>query len=357
MKHPYLCLFLFSGFVIQLGAQPTINSDILFQIGDQATVYYSSTDFNPGPSGADVEWDFSTLSSSYQLQWHATAPATTGFQDSFPNATIAFTIPADASAGVIEDTYAFYEEEGTNFRYLGSTLSTDFSGETQISYFTLNEDADDLYSFLLSFGQSSSDAVAGTNTINADDNTFVTQRTGTTTTEVDAYGTLHTPMGTFENTLRVKRTEDLSDDFSGISTTQEIVRYDWLSPNHKYILFHMEEIIIRDFLGNEQSRSTQTYYSEPAIINSIDDERLTAPQELHVYPNPTADWLYFDLPLTDLASELTLYIISADGRTMLQAPITAEKRELPVTALPTGQYWLEIRSTAGMIYRAAFARN
>lgn len=357
MKHQYLSLFLSLGFVLQLCAQASVNSDILFQLGDQANVHYSLTDFAPGPAGANVEWDFSTLTSSYQIQWQAVTPATTGFQDSFPSATIAFTIPSNTSAGVVEDTYAFYQEEGSNFRYIGSTLSTELSGETQTSFFTLNEDADDLYDFPLSFGQNSSDAVAGTNTINVDGNTFVTQRTGTTTTEVDAYGILHTPMGTFENTLRVKRTEDLSDDFSGISTTQEITRYDWVSPNHKYILLHMEEIIIRDFLGNEQSRSTQTYYSEPAIINSTNDGPSTTAQALRVYPNPTAERLYFNLPATEQAKKLRLYVFSNNGQIIQQGPITSETPSLQVTHLPKGQYWLEVRSTTGTIYRAAFTRS
>lgn len=355
MKYQYLVLFIVAGCVFRVSAQPSITSDILFQIGDAAAVHYSTTDFDPGPAGADVEWDFSTLSSSYQIQWQAVSPQSTGFQDSFPSASIAFTIPGNMSAGVLEDTYAFYEELGSTFHYRGSTLNSDLSGETQTSFFTLNEDPDELYDFPLSFGQMSEDEVAGTNTINAGDNTFVTQRTGTTTTEVDAYGTLHTPMGTFSNTLRVKRTEALTDDFNGISTTQEIVRYDWLSPNHRYILMHMEEIIVRDFLGNEQSRSTQTYYSEPAIINSVDQADANV-QTLRVFPNPSVDRLYFDLPTSDLARELNLYVFNSGGQVIQVEAIKNGTHYLDVVGWPSGQYWLEIRNSSSTVYRAQFTR-
>ncbi|MEL6973097.1 MAG: hypothetical protein AAFO02_23235, partial [Bacteroidota bacterium] len=313
MINKYLTLLLVLSSLLIIKAQPVVNTNILFSPGDQATVNYVETVFSPGAAGADVEWDFSGLSSSYSIEWMAVTPEITAFQDSFPAATIAFFIPANDAPQILEDTYAFYRQDGNDFSYLGSTLSGDINGNIDTSFFTLNMDADHLYSFPLQFGDSSSDDIAGVNTINLQGNALVTFRTGTTTTEVDGYGTLHTPAGTFENVLRVKRTEDLSDDFSGIATTQEIVRYDWISPNHRYLLFHTEEIIIRDFLGNEQSRSTNTYYSTPEIINNVEQANTTL-QSFRVYPNPASNLLQLDVPSALLTQVASLWIYNSQGQ-------------------------------------------
>ena len=354
MENKYLIFLLAISSFLAAEAQPTVTADILFSPGDQATINYVETTFSPGPAGADVEWDFSSLNSNNSIDWMAVTPENTAFQDSFPNATIAFFIPGNETPQLSQTTYAFYQQDGNTFSYLGNTLSGEISGTVDTSYFTLGLDADDIYTFPLQFGDSSSDDVAGTNTINLQGSSLVSQRSGGTTTEVDGYGTLLTPAGTFENVLRVKRTEDLTDNLSGINTTQEIVRYDWLSPNHRYLLFHTEEIIIRDFLGNEQSRSTVTYYSTPEVINST--KQAVTPQYFQVYPNPTTDQLQLQLPAETWGQRARIRIYNAQGQILYQDIQPTVSNQLSVGELPAGQYWLEILQEE-QLYRSIFTKS
>ncbi|MEO0876163.1 MAG: T9SS type A sorting domain-containing protein, partial [Bacteroidota bacterium] len=234
-------------------------------------------------------------------------------------------------------------------------LSGDINGNVDTSYFTLNLDADHLYTFPLQFGDNSEDDVEGVNTVNIQGNSLVTFRMGTTTTEVDGYGTLHTPAGTFENVLRVKRTEDLADDLSGIATTQEVVRYDWVSPNYRYLLFHTEEIIIRDFLGNEQSRSTVTYYSTPAVINSAGEVGISI-QNFRLYPNPTPSYLQLELPAESFGQMASICIYNAQGQCIYQQLQTSLNKQLNVSQLTAGYYWIEIRQGVNR-YQASFTKS
>ena len=154
MTNKYLTLLLVLSSLVIIKAQPVVNTDILFSVGDQAMVNYVETVFSPGTAGADVEWDFSELNSNYSLNWMAVTPESTAFQDSFPTATIAFFIPANDAPQILEDTYAFYRQDGNDFSYLGSTLSGDINGNIDTSFFTLNLNADHLYAFPLQFGDS-----------------------------------------------------------------------------------------------------------------------------------------------------------------------------------------------------------
>ena len=139
MTDNYLTLLLVLSSLLMVKAQPVVNADILFSPGDQATINYVETMFSPGAAGADVEWDFSGLNSNYSIDWVAVTPENTAFQDSFPAATIAFFIPADDLPQIQGDTYAFYQQAGNNFSYLGSTLSGEINGSVDTSFFTLNE--------------------------------------------------------------------------------------------------------------------------------------------------------------------------------------------------------------------------
>lgn len=336
MKNIFALLTLLGGTLNTLLAQPIITSDILFSIGDEAVVHYSETPFNPGPEGAMVSWDFSDLSTSYTINWSSLAPGDTPVQDSFSQATIAFYLPPD-EPGNSTDNYAFYQQEGNVFNYLGSVL---IGAASDTSYFTLSGNADELYQFPLAFGDNYTDDLAGTNTIKVGNMFFTTDRSGTSTTEVDAYGDLQTPAGTFTNVLRVKRTESIMDDFNGIITSQEIVRYDWMSPDYEYILLHTEEIIIYDFQGNEQSRSNQTYYAEPSLINSISNHP-AAPIPLSLYPNPVGDQLVISLPENQQNALMGYRIYDQLGQLIVQKNFLDFNAPLNVASLTPGTYFIE----------------
>ena len=155
--------------------------------------------------------------------------------------------------------------------------------------------------------------------------------------------------------LRIKHTEDLSDDFNGIASTQEIVRYDWVSPNYRYLLFHTEEIIIRDFLGNEQSRSTVTYYSTPEVINSTEQVNALT-QKVQVYPNPSLGYLQLELPAASLGQRANICIYNAQGQCVYQQSQTKLSEQLIVNQLAAGYYRIKIQQGKNH-YQTAFIKS
>ncbi|RMG27826.1 MAG: hypothetical protein D6730_06320, partial [Bacteroidetes bacterium] len=82
-------------FAICLCAQPTITEKALIQLGESAPVQFVVPgNFNPGPSGADVNWDFSQVQNdALSFEWKALPPMESPFADSFPSANVAFRFP------------------------------------------------------------------------------------------------------------------------------------------------------------------------------------------------------------------------------------------------------------------------
>ena len=222
---------------------------------------YKNDYVDPGPAGMDVTWDFSNELGNYvSFTWVALDPAGSPFEDDFPGANVYFKVPQEVSNGEIVDSYIYYENRDDAVSLLGSVLITSINGSLDTQYLNLTEDPDRLFEYPIAYEDQFSDDVMGESIVKFGGNTFNLERTGITTTEADGFGTLITPLGTFQNVLRVKRTEDLEDSFPGIPypTLQTWERYDWMSADRKYILFHTERVEIS---GGPMQGST--YYTIP----------------------------------------------------------------------------------------------
>lgn len=331
--------------------QPVVNSDILLTIGDERDVSYVETAFNPGEAGENITWDFSSLTESYSVTWFAISPEETGLGNLFPTADIAFNIPGDEGSENYTEGWTFYDTgSGDEISLLGSVILNVIGTNVDSNFFFLNDDPDLLFEFPMTYPDQFSDDISGTAVVFFQGQQFELERSGSTTTEVDGYGTLITPEGTYTNVLRVKRTEELTDMFLGIPTNHEIVRYDWFSPIYDYLLYHTEEIIIRDAGGAEQSRTTQTYYAEPQLITAVPENKV---ESFNVYPNPSSKFIRLPQELLGLSAKVEIY--SMHGKSVFAKESFSDK--IDVSHFSPGVYFVSVTENNGKRYRSQFVVN
>lgn len=332
-------------------AQPIITDQVVFALGETAPVSYLEGSFAPGPAGANVTWDFSGLSGSgVSFAWEALEPINTPFADSFPSATLAFLFPDTTQTGTSEN-WIYYRMENSVLDLLGTTSVLTENGGADTVYSLMNEDPDELFQFPFTYGDSASDPVAGKNIAEVSGFKVVQDRTGTTRTVVDGYGTLITPAGTFQNAVRVKRIETLQDNFMGSVTTQHFERYDWFVPGEKYILMHMEESTITPPFGPGSS-SVQIYYRSGSLTGTGLESNLAQEWQFNVYPNPARDQLTVSLNYSGEYETATLSLLDLKGKVHRQQALTLTpyqplERSWNVSDLPAGYYLLRLSTQSG----------
>ncbi|WP_265131055.1 hypothetical protein [Chryseobacterium oranimense] len=203
MKKLYFTLLIF--IIAKLGAQPVISAAHAVQPGPltfYALDFTQLGSLTPGPSGANVSWDFSQYTSATtinQVRYDCPGGNSNCSDANFPMAN-----KMVSSGG---GSYAYFEYASNELSTLG-TKSTN-SGITTYSVYT-NPSTE--LKFPVTYLQTFTDSWVS-HSIPAS----VTE-TGTHTVTVDAYGTLKTALGTFPNTLRVKVEKNFTSNTAGSPT-------------------------------------------------------------------------------------------------------------------------------------------
>ncbi|MEL7531022.1 MAG: T9SS type A sorting domain-containing protein [Bacteroidota bacterium] len=330
-------------------AQATINANTVLNIGESAPVKLGLDYWNPGPAGANQTWDFSALGHNQTWDWQFYDPTTTVFADSFPSANMAFALPVANSP----ESWSYYRFANDSLQYLGSASilsATDSTGFYQI----LEEDPDLELVFPFTYETSVSDQAHGVQWVDAGGMTFEQTRDKITTRTVDAYGSLTTPYGTFNNVLRVRTTESIADTLRTIipvASSQEIVRYTWYSADERYVLMHMDSIAVLSF-GLPVDINHAHMFRAGEITTSLEQDRLAAQLALKAFPNPTRERLSlsFELEQPQKVSIRLSNIIGQDLiREDLDYPSIGERRhELDVSMLGPGYYLLSVQTELGV---------
>ena len=193
-----------------LVAQPVIDQAM---IPAESTVYKAqygtSTVFDPGPAGESQTWDFSHLESDFDLNIGILMPDEAVGADSFPDADFVWHM-------VEFESYNFYEASDTGISQMGSAV-----GNTSgIDFLVINSNTEDAYKFPITYGTKYDYDTQYDNYLWGNW-TYTGNRTGMF--EADAYGTVTTPFGTYENVMRLKL---VTVEF-GITSTQ----YIWTLPD------------------------------------------------------------------------------------------------------------------------------
>jgi hypothetical protein len=258
-----------------------------------------TTNINPGNSGANQVWNFSSLvelgDSSYA---GFVSPASTPNSSSYPGATVASGI-SDPAVGSI---YTYFQATGSSLSVLGTVATS-----TQTLNIPLNDPLIiQVYPF--NYGNTNSDSYSGSGSYGMGS----IKRRGTITNTYDAYGTLILPSGTVNNTARIKTIQTVTDStfigvnyISSISTTT--TTYQWVKQNYKFPLM---EISITT-TTNYPSGTTSTYKYVSFVKNGttigIANNNATVVEgyKLHNnYPNPfnPSTQIRFSIPKNEFVS-------------------------------------------------------
>lgn len=209
MKKKYALLVAFIAF--QLQAQAVYNANQYAAVGD---VFYntSTTDLTLDyeATGTSFNWDFATLTGTSQTQLQFRNPTATGFLwlfiynsnntnlSSTTNETPTLNIPGQVVG--VTDANNYYKKSTTDLRQTGSAYKVDYNG-TQIPITNQYTDSDIVYRFPIQYGNTDTDISA----YSIDIPTLIHQEnTLERTNEVDGWGSLTTPYGSFSNVLRMK---------------------------------------------------------------------------------------------------------------------------------------------------------
>ncbi|MDX1406501.1 MAG: hypothetical protein R3330_00160, partial [Saprospiraceae bacterium] len=177
-----------------LAAQPTITSNVVAQIGTEITTEIAEDAPDPGPAGANVEWDFSDImkeDSAVTVSFIYVPSDTTQYYNSFPESNVCL-------YGIGFGSYNYYLHTNEKLEDLGNAF-----GNFRLLY----TDPRTIVEFPFTFGSAFTDDYATTSQI-AGVNMY---GWGTVQASGDAYGRIRLPESDFDNVLRIMTMDERID--------------------------------------------------------------------------------------------------------------------------------------------------
>lgn len=303
---------------------------------------------DPKPTGANFTWDFSNLTPQFQqvdsFIGRSALPFTLQF--SVPSsADMAQYIRASADSLPIggfsfSGGYQIYDKSSTAFSDLGQ--ATLLNGLLPI--FLEKDPEDVIYRFPLNYADTDSvysQAILDLQLPGL--GAVYVQQDRIRESEVDGWGTLTTPYGTFD-VLRV-RSEIVGEDSIMFDTlfnfrvpTIPRVEYKWIAKGMDIPILQINATT----LGGAEV-VTQVIYQDSLRpeVPTLGLEDQLDPLEVHTFPNPVTESLHIQIP--DLRGQTAqIRLFDLQGRLVSLRQTRDLSSELLMTQLPAGHYVLEI---------------
>jgi hypothetical protein len=310
-------------YIISISArsQPVINATDFNPFLGLAVKYYTFNPFpfDPGPSGANVTWDFSAVAYEDSFNTNFIDPATTAHAVNFPNANIAGQIV------------------GTGFEYFDANSSfLSREGLDMTSQLMPYSDGEKIITYPCSYTTTFTDHYASTFTAGG----FQFYRNGDVYGEADAYGTLMLPWGSVQNVLRLHLREIYTDSTGFTLSHDTADQYQYITPG---IHFPLCSIL-------KQGNTIEGSYLDEMSVVGINS--LATDNQVKVYPNPASDHLFFSQNTNAI---LNYTITDITGKVILQ-PDKIVNRRIDIQSLSPGYYFLNI-NTGTNIYSYRFVKQ
>ena len=332
-------------FPLTMIAQPTISSDAIVDLGEtEPTMFLPINEQNwvSGNAGPNQNWDYSSIGDGQACDYVAIDPATSAYYDSFPDSDLYFVCTFTDSQGFMTEDHTFYNVDNEVLQLAGN-VSISISNPNYDSIFIVYTDPLDWGTFPYNYEDVTDDTFEANITSYLGNQTIFATQSGTSIHEVDSYGTLITPSGTFQNTIRVKRVELAENMIPGIpfTTGQESYRYTWYSENENGVILNLDSLVTKDFNGNVVSTNYSGSYriAGPTMtsIGRLND------LEFSVYPNPMVNEATLNLTNID---DYTIEVVALDGKliplSILQIDDNQAKINFRSTSLFSGTYYLNL---------------
>jgi len=247
---------IFSFFLLTtLAAQPVITSNDLFLTGSEFIINeVEDVKFDAGPAGPDQIWDFSAAVPDTTLQFtnRLVPAADVPLSSAFPEANYVWESTNDSMA------YSFLKITDSEVEFLG------FGNED--IYFVYDNPETNLV-FPFTYQDQFTDTYRSE--IEEEGASIITY--GMLESTADAYGTIITPDGTYENVLRVKTESTDYDTLSAqgmtFSTISSATDYTWFSPSEHFLVANY--FIERDTsFGIPSELAGFCYYTPTGTVSS-----------------------------------------------------------------------------------------
>ena len=318
--------------VIGIKAQPVITyNGNAPQIGDSYEVSGDNGTFDPGPAGANQSWDFSTVTPTIFYNVAVVSPGSTPFASDFPESNTAFQYTGD------NEMYGYVEVNTSES--LNDGVGFDPGGDNE--YFIHYTDAVKLMKYPFSYNDSYTDSYYTSYTMPEG---MDIHEHGNITVTADAWGSVSTPTGVYNNTLRVKSEHSVTDSVFIMgnfmyATSHSLTRYEWHTPTS-------HSVIVGICVSTDGS--SISYRSDYVGI----DEQASSRQQIHLYPNPASDKINIELPKElEKSSEVNIY--DSKGKQVTQFTMAKGNRTADISSLSPGMYVV----TVGNSYTGKFIKK
>lgn len=294
MKAHLLCITLLSPTILL--AQPTYTAaDGATTIGS-TPVSLTCDWMDAGPSGAAQTWDFSALVPITSYSETVLTPTATPYSASFPG--------ANRASG-----------SGTSYRYwTESAAQTVLNGQVSNGQVLTYTNTEKIAQFPLTMNTSWSDPFGGTFISGG----LTTVRSGTYTANVDAWGTVVLPSGTFTNCLRLHYHESIADASVAGTYVYETESYAWLKPGFSKSLLAFQAYSISIVAGNDTVPILeQSYGLLDAAAVGIDEVGPDAPV-VTLFPNPAKEYAHVSFT-AEGSLHTTIDIVDLSGAVLRNA--------------------------------------
>jgi len=327
MKRVYFLLSLALLVSMTVSAQPTITYENAPKIGDVYYQAFFNTPLEPGPGGANQNWNYGDVQSENTEQIDVISPSGTPFENSFPEANI---------------TFSFEDEDGQVYSYADLSSAEMLSYGVGIIADTGNlimhyTDPDKQMEFPFSYQDTFTDDFFA----NFQAMGMTVHRRGTSTVTADAWGSITTPETNFNNVLRVKaETNTVDSVWLGsvfiMARTSSSTDYSWYTGDDGYPVFTIT------ISQNDQASDTSGSYKTSAQSVGETANNLS---NIRVYPNPASSILYVSIPLENEA-DLNISLLDLTGKEIIRKEHDFSVQRNPVTLdlndLSPGMYFLRV---------------
>lgn len=342
--------FLLIGMMGLSVAQPVINTTVLPNIGDVVQLTIADTlNVSTGNAGANQTWNFASWkkqSGTTPTEYQYVSPTGTPYAADYPTATIVTKVNDDTI------TYAYFREQANQFALLGSG---------SLAYIQEFSDPDAQLKFPTNYNGTYQDDFAYTTDAGTGILFF---SKGSRTTKYDAYGTLTTPLGTFQNAMRIKAVSVQTDSavFFGTELVNQtfITTYGWLAAGHPgsvasvYFINTISETRIPGFdtittvspvtkSANFISNSSVGIFEPTHAVDGIFD--------LSLGPNPAITQLSLRFNASIAKQNLQLSLTDVNGRLLhseiFDATTGENVKPLNVSQFAPGNYFLTLSDGKG----------
>ena len=335
MKTIVLTINLFLLGTAWLYAQPIITAQSNPQIGQAWDVtMLDANGFKPGAAGANQSWDFSAIPPEQNFptfQFVIIDPSNAPYPDSFPDAThvVKWTL--------LGFPFHQYEYADNQKRAAVGGILSDGTGYTSMTHYT--KDDDDAIQYPLTY--QTSYPFTSIQTLKTLSFTFEYFTEGSV--EVDAYGSLTLPTGTYDDVLRMRIVRVKHDSTflpPEVDTTTQIV---WMEEGNA------TPLMVYETYSNPDNGSPALYYAVPSTASS--SEGKLSSQSIDIQHLPGSEKLGIQFNGFDLGQHINIQLIDLSGKklhTIYQGHISTTDLQLPFPSLPKGIFLLVVADKKGL---------